>query len=485
MYKVAGPSEYLAITGLFINDVKLAKKKYVLPFQKCVKFDISPVNYEFNVQAMSAEKLPFVLPAVFTIGPRLDDHDSLMLYAKLVSSHDKHSNHVKDLVMGVIEGETRVLAAGMTMDEIFRGTKKFKQQVFDQVQLELDQFGLRIFNANVKQLVDVPGHEYFSYLGQKTQMEAANQAKVDVSEAKMKGAIGAKEREGLTLQNAAKVDAESKIMATRRQGEGNKEEIRIKTEVQIYQNQRNAEVEQANAELAKKKAMWSQSAKMAEVEAQMAVSMRAATLQMEVEKQNALTMTEKLRAQDLSKANIDYDIQVQETNAKLYAKQKAAEAVLFEAQKKAEAQKASADADMYARQRAAEAELYSKLKEAEGTTALAQAQAINIGNLLNQVGGNYSSLRDYLMINNGTYKDLARLNADAVRGLQPKINIWTGAPGNAVGEGSQNGGGSGGALKEIAGLYGMLPPLLQTVNDQTGMLPPPWLASLPTDTSEK
>lgn len=164
--------------------------------------------------------------------------------------------------------------------------------------------------ANVKQLVDVPGHEYFSYLGQKTQMEAANQAKVDVSEAKMKGAIGAKEREGLTLQNAAKVDAESKIMATRRQGEGNKEEIRIKTEVQIYKNQRDAEVEQANAELAKKKAMWSQSAKMAEVEARMAVSMREATLQMEVEKQNSLTLTEKLRAQDLSKANIKYDIQV-------------------------------------------------------------------------------------------------------------------------------------------------------------------------------
>ncbi|KAL8088689.1 hypothetical protein AgCh_038459 [Apium graveolens] len=58
-------------------------------------------------------------------------------------------------------------------------------------------------------------------------MEAANQAKIDVLEAKMKGAIGAKEREGLTLQNAAKIDAESKIMSTRRQGEENKGEIRM------------------------------------------------------------------------------------------------------------------------------------------------------------------------------------------------------------------------------------------------------------------
>ncbi|KAL8156474.1 hypothetical protein AgCh_001537 [Apium graveolens] len=181
---------------------------------------------------------------------------------------------------------------------------------------------------------------------------------------------------------------------------------------------------------------------------------------------------------------MEYDIQVQETNTKLYAKQKAAEAVLFEAQRKAEAQKASADADMYARQREAEAELYSKLKEAEGTTALAQAQAFSVGNLLKQVGGNYSSLRDYLMIYNGTYKDVAQLNSEAVRGLQPRINIWTGAPGTGGGEGSSTGGGSGGALKEIAGLYGILPPLLQTVNGQTGMLPPPWLATVATDSSK-
>ncbi|KAK1368284.1 hypothetical protein POM88_034376 [Heracleum sosnowskyi] len=479
MFRVAGPSEYLAITGVFIDDVELAKKKLIIPFQKCVRFDISPVNYEFNLNAMSIEKLPFVLPAVFTIGPRINDNESLMLYAKLVARHEKNSRHVRDLVLGVIEGETRTVAASMTMEQIFKGTKQFKEQVFDQVQLELNLFGLFIYNSNIKQLVDVPGHEYFSYLGQKTQMEVANQAKVDVAEAKMKGVIGAKEREGLTIQNAAKVDAESKIMATKRQGEGNKEDIRVKTEVQMFKNQKDAEVEQSNAEWSKKKAMWSQSAKMAEVEAQKAVSIREAALQMEVEKQNALTMTEKLRAQDLSKANIKYDIQVQETNAQLYAKQKAAEAVLFEVQKKAEAQKASADADMYARQRAAEAELFAKKKEAEGMIELAKAQGFYVGNLLKELDGNYNALRDYLMIDRGAFKDIAKLNADAVRGLQPKINIWTGATGNGVGEG-----GSGGAMKEIAGVYSMLPPLLQTVNDQTGMLPPPWLATLPSDANK-
>ncbi|KAI3706845.1 hypothetical protein L6452_24859 [Arctium lappa] len=161
MYRVASASEYLVITGYKIDDIKIAKKAWVLPGQSYSIFDISPVNYTFEVQAMSAEKLPFILPAVFTIGPRSDDMDSHHKYAKLISPHDKLSHHVNELVKGIIEGETRVLAASMTMEEIFKGTKEFKQEVFEKVQLELNQFGLWIYNANVKQLVDVPGHEYF------------------------------------------------------------------------------------------------------------------------------------------------------------------------------------------------------------------------------------------------------------------------------------------------------------------------------------
>ncbi|KAK3004846.1 LOW QUALITY PROTEIN: hypothetical protein RJ639_018656 [Escallonia herrerae] len=379
MYQVAGPSEVLAITGSYIQDIKLAKKKFVYPGQKCIRVDISPVNYTFDVQAMSAEKLSFVLPAVFTIGPRVDDHESMLKYAKLISSHDKLSSHVQELVKGVIEGETRVLAASMTMEEIFKGTKEFKQEVFN-----------KIYNANVKQLVDVPGHEYFSYLGQKTQMEAA---KVDVAEARMKGEIGAKERDGLTVQNAAKIDNETKISLLKGKA---REEVRVKTEVQIFENQRKAEVVEANTELAKKKA----------------------------------TRTEKLKAENLSKASVEYDIK-----------------------------------------QAANAELYAKQREAEGIVALAQAQGGSyLRELLAAVNGDYKGLRDFIMIDRGIPQEMARLNASAVQGLQPKISIWSGA----------NGDQGGGAMKDVAGVYKMLPPLFQTVHEQTGMQPPAWLGSLAT-----
>ncbi|KAK4415407.1 Flotillin-like protein 4 [Sesamum alatum] len=478
MYRVASASEYLVITGVGIPDIKIAKKAWILPGQSYTVFDVSPVNYTFEVQAMSAEKLPFVLPAVFTIGPRIDDESSLLKYAKLISPHDKLSHHVKELVQGIIEGETRVLAASMTMEEIFRGTKEFKQEVFEKVQLELNQFGLLIYNANVKQLVDVPGHEYFSYLGQKTQMEAANQAKVDVAEARMKGEIGAKLRDGQTLQNAAKIDAETKIISTQRQGDGKKEEIKVRTEVKVYENHKEAEVAEANAELAKKKAGWAKEAQVAEVEANKAVALREAELQRQVEQMNALTQTEKLKAEFLSKASVEYETKVQEANWELYKKQKAAEAYLYEKEKEAEAQKAAAEAAYYGRKQVVDGELYAKKKEAEGLIALAEAQGTYIRTLLEALGGNYGALRDYLMISGGMYQQIAKINAEAVRGLQPKISIWTTTTGNEQESGAGAGAGAG-AMKEVAGVYKMLPPLFQTVQEQTGMLPPTWIAKLP------
>lgn len=62
------------------------------------------------------------------------------------------------------------------------------------IQSELTQFGLTVYNANVKQLIDAPGSEYFTYLRLKSQEGAINQAKVDVANAKCMGAVGEKEK---------------------------------------------------------------------------------------------------------------------------------------------------------------------------------------------------------------------------------------------------------------------------------------------------
>ncbi|PWA34693.1 band 7 domain, Flotillin family [Artemisia annua] len=152
-------------------------------------------------------------------------------------------------------------------------------------------------------------------------------------------------------------------------------------------------------------------------------------------------------------------------------KQKDAEAILYQKEKEAQAQKAIAEAAFYARQKVADGELYAKQKEAEGLVAIAQAQGVDMSKLMGALGGNYAAVRDYLMINGGMYQELAKINGEAVKGLEPKISIWTGA--NGSGEG-----GDGGAMKEVAGVYKMLAPLLDTVHEQTKYVPPSWLGTI-------
>ncbi|MCD9559944.1 hypothetical protein HAX54_018323 [Datura stramonium] len=192
-----------------------------------------------------------------------------------------------------------------------------------------------------------------------------------------------------------------KVVTAQRQGQGKMEEIKVGSEVKIFENQQEAEVSEANAKLATKKAAWSQQANMAVMEAEKAVAIREAELQQEVERMNALTKTENFKAQFLSRANVEYHIKL------------------------AEARRVEADAETYAKKQAADAALYAKKTEAEGLVAFAEAQGIYIRTLLSALGGNYIALRDYLMIDKGIYKDIPKFNAEAIKGLQPKISIWS------------------------------------------------------------
>lgn len=92
---------------------------------------------------------------------------------------------------------------------------------------------------------------------------------------------------------------------------------------------------------------------------------------------------------------------------------------------------------------------------------------------LAQAFGGPAGLMQYMMIERGVYTDLAKANADAVRGLNPKMTIWnTGA--QAGGEHAEGGMGGMGGMESIRNMYQMLPPLMSTINEQTGITLPEW-----------
>ena len=93
---------------------------------------------------------------------------------------------------------------------------------------------------------------------------------------------------------------------------------------------------------------------------------------------------------------------------------------------------------------------------------------------LSRAFGGPAGLIQYLMIEKGVYQELAKANADAVRGLNPKMTIWnTGAQAGSDGSRGTESTGMGG-IDSIRNMYQMLPPLMSTINEQTGVTLPEW-----------
>ncbi|KAE8453168.1 hypothetical protein EG329_011235 [Mollisiaceae sp. DMI_Dod_QoI] len=480
MYNIASPDEYLAITGAGIRTVKIVKAAWVWPFQRCQRFSIQPHDYSMNLQAMTREKLQFLLPVVFTVGPDVnqrgavagqaprdvahvdqapEDHgDALMKYAMLLAEAEdskgaaSRGQHIENIVKGIIEGETRVLVSSMTMEEIFTEREVFKKRIFRNIQGELDQFGLKIYNANVKELRDAPNSSYFDSLSRKAHEGAINQARIDVAEAQRTGNVG----------------------EAQRQGEQNREIAKINAETAVQKTERDSEKARAEATLATRKTNFNKEVNIAQIEATRATEVRDEELRKDVEVKRAQTELERLRASDVVKATISRESKQQAADAKNYEEQARSNAALYSEQKSADAHaykvRIEAEARYLAAAKEAEADLIRQQKAAAGLSAMAGAYSD-----LSHAFGGPGGLIQYLMIEKGVYTDLAKANADAVRGLNPKMTIWnTGA--QAGGERSVQGGegASMGGMDSIRNMYQMLPPLMSTINEQTGIVLPEW-----------
>ncbi|KAL2872662.1 flotillin domain protein [Aspergillus lucknowensis] len=450
-YSIAEPSEYLVLTGAGIADIEICKKAWVMPWQRCARISVMPFDFSLNLQAMTIEKLQFSLPAVFTIGPD-DNLQALKKYALLLSGNAGNQqapkqadstmntpatrNHVQDIVKGIIEGETRVIVSSMTMEEIFKERQVFKTKVISNVQNELAQFGLKIYNANVKELQDTKGSEYFAFLSRKAHEGALNQAKIDVAEARMRGEIGEAEKKGRTKQEISKIDADTAVLETKRK----------------------AEKAKADSELMTRQTELDTQVQLGKIVAQRQRDVRDAELQKQVETKRAETELERLRANQVTKSKVEREAAQEQADAQYYTSTKAAEGKLYE-------QKMEADARFYRVNRDAEAAFNAKKREAEGVLEMAKAY----GALIDVLGGPQAFLQ-WKMIETGMYERLALANGKAIQGLQPKITTWN------TGDGGSS---SGDAMGPIRNIMQGLPPLLTTIHDQTGIKPPQWFAQLP------
>jgi flotillin len=417
-YKTSKSNEWLVRTGLGIKDIQIGKKYVQWPFQNIDYINMAPSSFKFSINAMSKEKMEFNFPAVFTIGPK-NNPESLTSFSRYLLGQD--NDEVNDLIRGIIEGETRSMSANLAIEEIFAGRTEFKKDIVDNVQKQLDQYGLEIFNANIEELKDGDQSNYFKSLSQRIKSEAENRAKTEVAEQNKKGDIGVKEREGETRQQISIIEADTTLV----------------------ENQRQQQILKSQAELEKTRAEQNLIITQAKIKADNEALIKRMEMEKEVEIKRSHMELEKQRATDFSTIQVKAEIEAKK------------------AEGDANSKKIMADADLYAKQKEAEANLYAKKAEAEGVEALYRAQAEGLNKLVASFGGNSQALISYTMLEKGIYEKLAGANAEAIKGLNPKITVWTHDPNQA--------------FNTVQNLSKSVIPMLDTIQEQTNFKLPDFL----------
>lgn len=228
---------------------------------------------------------------------------------------------------------------------------------------------------------------------------------MDVADAQLKGTVGEAQRKGEQEREIAKINAETAVQKT----------------------ERDSERASAEASLATRKTVLGRDVDIARIEAARATESKDEELKREVEVKRAAAEVERLRANDVVKATIARESKQQAADARAYE-------VQAEAKAGSEAKNQATDADAYRTRAAAdaanykalkdsEAKLQLQMKEAEGLSAMASAYG-----KMSQAFGGPAGLLQYMMVEKGTYVELAKANAVAIQGLQPKVSVWnTGA----------------------------------------------------------
>jgi flotillin len=232
---------------------------------------------------------------------------------------------------------------------------------------------------------------------------------------------------------------------------------------------------------------------LAQIKARRAAEARDAELTRDVETKKAETELERLRAKDVVKSKIAKETAQQQVDAHFYTQSKNADGTRYTEQQAAEGKYFAAlkiaDSKAYTEKQAAEAALFRQQKETEGVyvRAMKEADAAAYAKkkegeaisalaegykLMAEAFGGPQGLLQYMMIKEGIFEKLALANAKAIQGLAPKITVWN------TGEQGANGSAMD-ASAPIRNIMSSLPPLLTTIQEQTGISPPSWLMQMP------
>ena len=380
-YKVAKAEEKIVVTGPFVGDkeMKICKTAFIWPFQKYKFISSQAHSISTIVSAMTKEKIPFDMPMFFTICPDDGEESTLSLYAKKFGDMDQES--IDETIKSVVIGEARLLTGGLDIDALFSNRDEFKSGITNKIQICLDPFGLKVDNVNIGELKDSHGSDYFKNMSERALQKAQREATVATAEHMFNTKSEEKSFEGESRKRVAAT--ESDAMTTENLLQQNI--VKSKTELKVFEANQN------------------QMAELARLQAEAIAKMKEIDYQREIEEKRREQMIEQQKANELSKAIVDKDKLMVETEAGALKIRMLADAQAYET-------RVRADADLYAKQKEAEGELAVQTAKAEGLKRNVQA-----------AGGTIKDLESYKMVDEGRHENIAQKFAEGVKGLNPTI----------------------------------------------------------------
>jgi len=167
-YNVASANQYIVKTGFNIDNVKIAKSSFKLPFQKTVHIDANSQLYEFSLSSFTIDKFDFVMNCIFMIGPDVMtgdvdlDKGNLTKYVIQLYPHNVSDKRIHRILENIAESILSNISTKISMGGLMDNFSDFKLNFINIFQKEIEQYGLKIFNANIKKIQDIKGNNYLT-----------------------------------------------------------------------------------------------------------------------------------------------------------------------------------------------------------------------------------------------------------------------------------------------------------------------------------
>ncbi|NNE66640.1 MAG: flotillin family protein [Pyrinomonadaceae bacterium] len=323
----------------------------VIPFLEKVEYlDLNVITVALSTsRAYTVEGVPVSVKAVANIKIKGDD-TSLRSAAERFLGMSEDEFH--RLVFQTLEGHLRAILGTLTVEEINNDRQSFAQKLTTEAAGDLDKMGIGLDALTIQEISDDEG--YLDALGKRRTAEVKRDAEIGEAEAKR----------------------DSKIKASLALQEG--EKVRLATEAQIAQSNRETEIQKAQvaAEIEKERATARQAGPLSEAQAKQEVIAEEVRInKIRTQEQILVQEQEVLRKQNELEATVVKQAEAERKAAVLRAQGEQESKILTaEGLKQAEIARAEAEAQKLSR----EGEGRATAVEAEGRAEAEKIRALGL-----------------------------------------------------------------------------------------------------------